>query len=100
MADEDLSDSRKLAMTLILGASEDMKVMQEEIFGPILPILPYDDLDTALQGINRRPRPLALYYFDWDKDRADEILKRTHSGGFFNRVPDSGVHDRSGRTSR
>lgn len=81
VASEDLSDSRKLPMTLVLGATEDMKVMQEEIFGPILPILPYDDLNTALETVNQRPRPLALYYFDWNKNRADEILKRTHSGG-------------------
>ena len=80
-ADEDLSGSRKLPMTLVLGATEDMRVLQEEIFGPILPILPYDDLNKALEYVNQRPRPLALYYFDWDKARSEKLLKSTHSGG-------------------
>lgn len=78
---EDLSGTRKLPLTLVLNASDDMRVMQDEIFGPILPIIPYDTLDGAIAYVNARPRPLALYYFDWDTARADEMLTRTHSGG-------------------
>ncbi|CAK9042040.1 Probable coniferyl aldehyde dehydrogenase (CALDH) [Durusdinium trenchii] len=78
---EDLSDTRKLPVTLVLNATEDMMLMQEEIFGPILPVLSYDSLDEALGFVNNRPRPLALYYFDWNSNRANEVLARTHSGG-------------------
>ena len=73
--------SRKLAPTLVLGATAEMKVMQEEIFGPILPIVPYDNLEEARERIANGPRPLALYYFDDDSGRAEEILRRTMSGG-------------------
>ncbi|UTW56510.1 coniferyl aldehyde dehydrogenase [Kordiimonas sp. SCSIO 12610] len=79
--DEDLSGTRKLPTTLVLGATEDMLVMREEIFGPILPVLPYDKLEDAIAYVNDRPRPLALYYFDWNTSRADEVLGQTHSGG-------------------
>lgn len=78
---EQFEDTRKMPMTLVLGATEDMLVMQEEIFGPILPVLPYDDLDGAIAYVNDRPRPLALYYFDWNKKRAEKVLSSTHSGG-------------------
>lgn len=80
-AGEDLSGTRKMPMTLVLGATDQMLVMQEEIFGPILPVIPYDTLDEAIAFVNGRDRPLALYYFDWDKARANEVLARTHSGG-------------------
>ncbi len=78
---ETLGNTRKMPLTLVLDATEDMQVMQDEIFGPILPVVPYDDLDQALAYVNARPRPLALYYFDWDRARADDVLARTHSGG-------------------
>lgn len=78
---EDLSGTRKMPMTLVLNATDNMLIMQEEIFGPILPVLPYDTLDQALEFVNDRPRPLALYYFDWDTGRANDVLARTHSGG-------------------
>jgi coniferyl-aldehyde dehydrogenase len=58
-----------------------MKVMQEEIFGPVLPIVPYRTLDDAIGYINDRPRPLALYYFDEDRGRVRRMLERTVSGG-------------------
>jgi acyl-CoA reductase-like NAD-dependent aldehyde dehydrogenase len=58
-----------------------MKVMQEEIFGPILPIVPYATMDDAQEHIARAPRPLALYHFDDDVQRAEETLRRTVSGG-------------------
>ena len=73
--------SRKLAPVLVHGATTEMRVMQEEIFGPVLPILSYDSVEAAIAFINERPRPLALYYFDDDHDRAEDVLRRTHSGG-------------------
>ena len=78
---EEFGNTRKMPLTLVLGATDDMLVMQEEIFGPILPIIAYDTLDGAIDYVSDRPRPLALYYFDWDKGRADDVLDRTHSGG-------------------
>lgn len=78
---EDLSGTRKMPFTLVLDASDDMKVMQEEIFGPILLVIPYDGLANAIQYINDRPRPLALYYFDWNASNAQRVLQETHSGG-------------------
>ena len=80
-ANETFDGSDKMPVTLVLNGTDDMLVHQEEIFGPILPILPYDDINDAIDYVNDRPRPLALYYFDWDTRRADQILKRTHSGG-------------------
>jgi coniferyl-aldehyde dehydrogenase len=55
--------------------------MQEEIFGPVLPIRTYTSLDGAIAEINARPRPLALYYFGEDEHESERLLTRTHSGG-------------------
>lgn len=74
-------ESRKLSPTILTDVNDDMAVMQEEIFGPVLPILPYDTLDEAIEYVNERPRPLALYVFDYDKDRAGRVLEQTVSGG-------------------
>ncbi len=65
---------------LIDGTTPDMRLMQEEIFGPILPILTYTDLDPVLDEINAREKPLALYVFDRDRARVDAILRQTTSG--------------------
>lgn len=73
--------SRRLPHTLLLNVSDEMKVMQEEIFGPLLPVIPYDHLEDALAFINRRDRPLALYYFGYDKAEQQQVLNNTHSGG-------------------
>ena len=54
--------------------------MQEEIFGPILPILEYEDLGDAIAQINSRPKPLALYFFSQDPDQQNRILQETTSG--------------------
>ena len=67
--------------TLVFRPTGAMAVMQEEIFGPILPVVTYRTLDDALAYVNARPRPLALYYFDEDSRRVDDVLSRTHSGG-------------------
>jgi coniferyl-aldehyde dehydrogenase len=58
-----------------------MLVMQEEIFGPILPVLVYRDLTDAISYVNAHGRPLALYYFDNDAGRVDRVLSETISGG-------------------
>ncbi|MEO3413113.1 coniferyl aldehyde dehydrogenase [Roseovarius sp. CAU 1744] len=78
---ESFDGTRKMPLTVVLGADDSMLLMQEEIFGPILPVVPYDTMEDAIAYVNERPRPLALYYFDWDKGRADDVLARTHSGG-------------------
>ena len=80
-AGEDLGSSPKMAPTLVLGAAEDTRLMREEIFGPILPVVPYRSLDDAIAYVNARPRPLALYVFDHDEATIREVLERTVSGG-------------------
>ena len=75
------AENRVFPPTLIAGASDSMRVMQEEIFGPILPIVTHDSLADGIQFINRRPRPLALYYFDYDGTRVSQVLEQTTSGG-------------------
>lgn len=81
-AHETFSDTRKVPPTLLTGITPDMRIMQEEIFGPLLPIMEYDQIDDVIEFINSRPRPLALYYFDFDQARADYVAQRTHSGHF------------------
>ena len=66
---------------LLLEVNDEMQVMQEEIFGPLLPIVPYRNLEQALAYINDRPRPLALYYFGYNKAEQQRVLENTHSGG-------------------
>jgi coniferyl-aldehyde dehydrogenase len=73
--------ARKIAPTLLTHVSDEMRIMQEEIFGPILPLVPYQSMDGAIDYVNARPRPLALYYFDYDARRAEDVLGRTVSGG-------------------
>jgi coniferyl-aldehyde dehydrogenase len=72
---------RKFPPTLIVGANEHMAVMQEEIFGPVLPVMGYRDAAEPIAFINRHDRPLALYWFGKDKTARDEVLARTVSGG-------------------
>ncbi|TDF82088.1 coniferyl aldehyde dehydrogenase [Pseudomonas sp. H9] len=72
---------RRLPLQVITGVSEDMRVAQEELFGPLLPVLEYRDLDQAIDYIQARPRPLALYPFGLDKQQTEHLLKHTHSGG-------------------
>jgi coniferyl-aldehyde dehydrogenase len=69
-----------LAPILILGATDDMAIMQEEIFGPILPVLAYGTIDEAIVYVNAHPRPLALYYFGSDDADRRKVLSRTTSG--------------------
>ncbi len=72
---------RKFLPTVLLDVTDDMQVMQEEIFGPILPLKTYTDLDQTLAWINARPKPLALYYFGTDRGRQNRVLARTSAGG-------------------
>jgi coniferyl-aldehyde dehydrogenase len=80
---EDLSqqEHRRIAPTLILNPTDDMKVMQEEIFGPVLPVKGYTTLDEAIGYVNGRDRPLGLYYFGDDAAEREEVLSRTTPGG-------------------
>ena len=79
---EDLSNTRKIAPIVLTDITENMDIMKNEIFGPILPILEYEQIDDVIDFINSRDRPLALYYFDFDNARANYVLQRTHSGHF------------------
>lgn len=83
-ADEDFSgqnQGNKLPAALILDPTEDMKVMQEEIFGPILPVRTYDDAGDVVDYVNDHERPLALYYFGTDEEEQNRVLSHTTSGG-------------------
>jgi len=73
--------ARKLAPTVVIGAPDETAILQDEIFGPLLPIVPYRRLEDAIAYVNARPRPLALYYFDRDDDRIRQVLSETTSGG-------------------
>jgi coniferyl-aldehyde dehydrogenase len=72
---------RKFPPTILVGATPDMAIMQEEIFGPLLPIIGYRDAAEPVSYINRHDRPLALYWFGTDDAARDEVLARTVSGG-------------------
>jgi len=73
--------SRVFAPTLLTNVDDRMQVMQQEIFGPLLPLVPYDTVDDALEYIGTHPHPLALYVFDNDEATVKRILERTHAGG-------------------
>ena len=75
------SDSRQFTPLAISNVNDRMLVMQEEIFGPLLPLVPYDSIDDAINYVNQRPRPLALYLFSHDRQRIDKMLHHTTSGG-------------------
>lgn len=72
---------RAFAPTLVANVNGSMRLMNEEIFGPILPVVAYSSLDDAIAKVNEHPRPLALYYFDSDRDRIAYLLEHTISGG-------------------
>jgi coniferyl-aldehyde dehydrogenase len=72
---------RRLPPVALLNVDDGMRVMQDEIFGPLLPVLPYQDLDAAIAYVNQRPRPLALYYFGNDSGPRGRVLNETVAGG-------------------
>ncbi len=82
-ADENFSQQphHKIPPTLVLNPSDDMDVMKDEIFGPILPVKTYKSSDEAIGYINDNPRPLGLYYFGSDKAEETRVLNNTTSGG-------------------
>ena len=73
--------TRTLPLVLAIDPPRDLRIMQEEIFGPVLPVIPYDGLDEALAGINDGERPLGLYVFSKDPAVAEHVLRHTTSGG-------------------
>jgi coniferyl-aldehyde dehydrogenase len=73
--------TRVMSPTVLTGVGDTMRVMQEEIFGPLLPLVPYDTLDQALAYIEAHAHPLALYVFDEDGATIDRVLSRTRAGG-------------------
>ncbi|MCX6278767.1 MAG: aldehyde dehydrogenase [Bacteroidetes bacterium] len=70
-----------IAPTIIDSVKPDDAIMQEEIFGPILPVMEFDDLEKVISFVNARPKPLAFYYFSNDCRKQKEILRKTTSGG-------------------
>ncbi len=77
----EMAAEHKIAPTLVIEPRDDLTLMREEIFGPILPVRAYDRLDDAIEFIASRPRPLALYYFGAWAEHRERVLAGTHSGG-------------------
>ena len=75
------ANGHKMPLHIVRNPTDDMKVMQEEIFGPILPVKTYRTIDEAIDYVNARDRPLGLYYFGRDKSEEERVLTRTISGG-------------------
>ncbi len=75
-------DSQKIPPILIPNPQEDMAIMQEELFGPILPVKTYRDFEECISYINSKPRPLAVYYFGKNGSEESDLISRTTSGGF------------------
>ncbi len=98
MDEEDLT----IHPTMLTGVTPQMKIMQDEIFGPVLPVMTYDTLDQVVDYIEARDKPLALYMFSPSEEHMDKVLKRTSSGGttlngvfshyLENRLPFGGVN--------
>lgn len=82
-AGEDFSNTnaRKMPLTMLTGVTDEMQAMQEEIFGPVLPVKTYREVDEAVDYINANDRPLGLYYFGSDEGEREHVLGRTISGG-------------------
>ncbi|MEQ1496359.1 MAG: coniferyl aldehyde dehydrogenase [Novosphingobium sp.] len=75
------SNGNKMPLTIVRNVNDDMKLMQDEIFGPILPVMTYDSIDSAIDYVNSHDRPLGLYYFGQDAAEEEKVLTRTISGG-------------------
>jgi len=74
-------EQRRLPPLVVCGAGDELHLMREEIFGPVLPLRTYLDLGEAIAFVNQRPRPLALYYFDRRRANIERVLRETLSGG-------------------
>lgn len=79
--DAPLPQSRRLPPVLYTGVGTGTRLMREEIFGPLLPLVPYERLDDAIAFVNARPHPLALYFFSDARSSIEKVLQRTVSGG-------------------
>ncbi len=75
------TNSRKMPLTILRNVTDDMEAMQEEIFGPVLPVKTYSNVSEAIDYVNGKDRPLGLYYFGGDRDEREQVLNRTISGG-------------------
>lgn len=75
------TNSNKMPLSIVRNVSDDMRVMQEEIFGPILPVKTYEATDEAISYVNAHDRPLGLYYFGTDGGEERKVLDKTISGG-------------------
>ena len=82
-SNEDFSQQEfyKIPPTIVTNTNDDMKIMSEEIFGPVLPVVEYNDIKEAISTVNEKDRPLGLYYFGTDKSEEAKILNNTSSGG-------------------
>ncbi|MDB9837922.1 coniferyl aldehyde dehydrogenase, partial [Gammaproteobacteria bacterium] len=82
-ANEDFSQQEafKIPPTLVMNPSDDMEIMQEEIFGPLLPIKEFTDINETISYVNKNDKPLGLYYFGSDQSEESHVLNRTSSGG-------------------
>jgi len=87
---DNVKGERVLYPHLLTNVSEDMNVMKEEVFGSIIPVLSYDTIDEAIEFINKRPHPLAIYLMSRNRKIIDKVLKTTHSGGMC--VNDTAIH--------
>lgn len=72
---------RYIAPTILTNVPPDSEIMQEEIFGPVLPVIPIDGIDAAIEHVNAGPKPLAAYLFSSSKDNREAVIRRTSSGG-------------------
>ena len=82
--------TRQMPLTVVTNCTNDMRIMQEEIFGPLLPVVIFDDVNEVIAQVNAQPRPLALYVFTFNIDIQRQFLYETHSGGVcFN---DAAIH--------
>ncbi|MDB9934497.1 coniferyl aldehyde dehydrogenase [Gammaproteobacteria bacterium] len=82
-ANEDFSQQEafKIPPTLVMNPTDDMEIMQEEIFGPLLPIKEFTDINETISYVNKNDKPLGLYYFGSDQSEENHVLNRTSSGG-------------------
>lgn len=74
-------EGHRLTTHLLLDTTDQMTLRQEEIFGPLLPLIPYDSIDEALEYVRSRPRPLALYLLSYDKVLQQKVISQSHAGG-------------------
>ncbi len=86
--------SRYIAPTVLTGISMSSPIMEDEIFGPLLPVIEYEDLDQAIEIANSRPRPLALYVFSRDREKQERALRRIPAGGGC--INETAIHETAG----